>query len=382
MKINIDLQCVNISGTGIAEFAKSRIAYLEAQSDVSLHGFLSKAKHGKELDLFQKYSFPIKIGCLPIRLLYSRFIRKTLPFFSYEWLCGNRADVNLYFTWNIKRVRHHGITIATIHDLIALRTEMETNKIVEDQINDITYSLEHCDHILTVSESSKKDIVYEFNYPSDKISVVPNGIDFNYYNKKVSSVHLKQIREKYGLPPKFILYLGGMRKHKNIERLITAYSILPKELRAEYQLVITKGTPNLKELAQSLGILENVIFTQFVDEEDKAGMYQLASLYAYISLYEGFGLPIVEAQAAGTPVITSNVSSLPEVAGTSAVCVNPENVDEIALGIQRILKDSNLRNDLIEKGYCNAKRYSNENAGKILYDTLNSIIKKTKKHNE
>lgn len=378
MKINVDLQCVNICGTGIAEFAKSRIAYLEAQSDVSLYGFLSKARHGKGLDLFRKYSFPIKIGYLPIRLLYSRFIKKALPI-SYEWLCGNKADINLYFTWNIKRVRHHGITIATIHDLIALRTEMETNKIVENQINDITYSLKHCDYILTVSESSKKDIVYEFNYPSDKISVVPNGIDFNSYNKKVPSERLKHIREKYGLPSKFILYLGGIRKHKNIERLVTAYSILPKELKSEYHLVITKGTPTLKELAKNLGIAENVIFTQFIDEDDKAGMYQLASLYAYISLYEGFGLPVVEAQAAGTPVITSNISSLPEVVGASALCVNPENVEEISLGIQRILKDYNLRSDLIEKGYINAKRYSKENAGKILYNTLVSIIKKTKK---
>lgn len=114
------------------------------------------------------------------------------------------------------------------------------------------------------------------------------------------------------MPEKFILYLGGMRKHKNIERLIKAYSILPKELQDEYKLVITKGTDGLRKLVGELNLSDNIVFTAFIDDEDKVGMYQLASLYAYISLYEGFGIPVIEAQAAGTPVITSNTSSLPK----------------------------------------------------------------------
>ena len=177
------------------------------------------------------------------------------------------------------------------------------------------------------------------------------------------------------MPEKFILYLGGMRKHKNIERLIKAYSILPKELQDEYKLVITKGTDGLRKLVGELNLSDNIVFTAFIDDEDKVGMYQLASLYAYISLYEGFGIPVIEAQAAGTPVITSNTSSLPEVAGDSAVCVDPTSIEAIAEGIKDILTDDNLRSGLISKGYTNAKRYSCENAGENLFKFLISLKK-------
>lgn len=167
-----------------------------------------------------------------------------------------------------------------------------------------------------------------------------------------------------------------MRKHKNIERLIRAYSILPKELRDEYKLVITKGTDALREMTRELNLTDRVVFTPFIDNDDKAGMYQLASLYAYISLYEGFGIPIIESQAAGTPVLTSNVSSIPEVAGDSALCVDPTNVEEIADGMNSILTNEKLRSSLVDKGYVNAKSYSFENAGENLYKFVISL-----KHN-
>lgn len=375
MKINIDLQCVNIQGTGIAEYARSRIEYLQKRSGFSLYGYVSKMRHNHELDFFKTYEFPIKMGRIPIRLLYSHSLYNPLPI-SYEWLSGSKADVNLYFTWNIKRVKHYGITIATIHDLIALRTEMENQQIVDDQRNDLGFTIRNCDYIITVSEASKNDIICEFDYPADKIKVVPNGIDFKHFNKKVSEEKLSHIRQKYNLPEKFILYLGGMRKHKNIERLIEAYALLPIDVKKKYKLVITKGTPALKELVLKKHLESYVFFISFVNEEDKVGLYQLASLYAYVSLYEGFGLPVIEAQAAGTPVLTSNVSSLPEIAGDSALCVTPTNVSEISEGLKAILTNEELRRKLIEKGYKNASVYSNENAGKILCEFLQSVVKK------
>jgi glycosyltransferase involved in cell wall biosynthesis len=374
MNINLDLQCVNIKGTGIAEFANMLIRYLQEKPDLRLHGYLSKLHQTAEETDFARFNFPIQIGRIPISVLNSRKLSHPLPLY-YHWLAGNKADVNLYFTWNIKRVHYSGITIATIHDLIALRTEMENQTIVDEQRNDLSYTVNHCDYIITVSESSKKDIIQELNYPKDRIHVVPNGIDFEHFNKKISESKATEIRKKYHLPEKFILYLGGMRKHKNIERLIKAYSILPKELQDEYKLVITKGTDGLRKLVGELNLSDNIVFTAFIDDEDKVGMYQLASLYAYISLYEGFGIPVIEAQAAGTPVITSNTSSLPEVAGDSAVCVDPTSIEAIAEGIKDILTDDNLRSGLISKGYTNAKRYSCENAGENLFKFLISLKK-------
>lgn len=372
MNINVDLQCVTAKGTGIAEFAKARIDYLSKQADVLLYGYYSKLKYNDEDKYLKSFPFPVKTGHWPISLFYSRKLAKPLPLY-YDFLSGNKADINLYFTWNIKRVRHHGLTIATIHDLIALRTEMESPLIVESQINDLTYTLQNCDYILTVSETSKKDIIMEFNYPHERIKVIPNGIDFKHFNKPISEEKKKYIRTKYGLPENYILYLGGIRKHKNIERLIEAYSILSSSIKDKYHLVITKGNENLKKLSRKLNIEDKVLFTQFIDEEDKVGLYQMADLYAYVSLYEGFGIPVIEAQASGTPVITSNVSSLPEIAGDSAMCVNPVSVKDIAYGIDKILSNNTFRYGLINKGFDNSARYSNENAGAILYEFLKTL---------
>lgn len=378
MKINLDLQCLNSVGTGIAEFAKMLIGYLQEQPGYVLHGYMTKLNHFKGINDFSELKFPITIGHLPISLVYSRKITNPLPIY-YDWLSNNKADVNLSFTWTIKRVRHRGLTIATIHDLIALRTEMENQKIVDDQINDLTYTLAHCDYILTVSESSKKDIIEEFHYPAERITVIPNGINYHHFNTPINEEKVLQIQKKYHLPDKFILYLGGMRKHKNIDRLIKAYSQLSQHVKDTYKLVITKGTPELRSLVESLHLQNNVLFTQFIDDEDKPGLYQLASLYAYISLYEGFGIPVIEAQAAGTPVITSNTSSLPEVAGDSAVCVDPTDVNTIAIAMEHILTDTAYRDILIEKGYKNALKYTPDKAGKKLCEFLESIVDCQKK---
>lgn len=375
LKLNLDLQCVNNPGTGIAEYANMLISYLQKKEDLKLHGYFSKLHHSSDESFLDKFSFPITKGRIPISLLNSRKFNHPLPIY-YELLCHNKADINLYFTWNIKRVLYHGLTIATIHDLIALRTEMESQKIVDDQINDLTYTLKHCNYIITVSEASKEDIIKEFNYPEDRIKVIYNAIDFERFNKPLNQGREKRIRQKYNLPDRFILYLGGMRKHKNLERLIKAYSLLPDTLKESYQLVITRGTESLRDLVESLGIKDKVIFTPFIDDEDKAGLYQLASLYSYVSLYEGFGIPIIEAQAAGTPVITSNVSSIPEVAGDTAMCVDPTSEEAIANGMAKILEDKDYRDNLIQKGFNNAKRFSVESAGKSLYEFLLSLRQK------
>lgn len=375
MKINLDLQCINSVGTGIAEFAKMLIGYLQNQPEYELYGYMTKFNHSKGIIDLSNYRFPIKIGYWPISLVYSKKLKTPLPIY-YHWLCSHKADINISFTWNIKRVRHHGLTIATIHDLIALRTEMESQEIVNNQLNDLSYTLANCDYIITVSESSKNDIVEEFHYPAERIVVIPNGIDFNYFNTPITNKKSQQIKTKYNLPDKFILYLGGMRKHKNIERLIKAYSILSNGIKDKYKLVITKGTPELRSLVNKLHLQDNVIFTKYIDDEDKPGLYQLSSLYAYISLYEGFGIPVIEAQAAGTPVITSNTSSLPEVASDSAACVDPTDVKGISKTIERILTDNNYRTLLVTKGYENALKYSPDKAGEKFCEFLNSIKKK------
>ena len=373
-RISLNMKCVNRTGTGIAVFADHLIQYLQNNTEYQLTGCYNKGR-GQCGDL-SRFHFPIYHSHFPIRLVYNRVLCKPLPF-PYSLISNDKkADINLYFTWNIVRARHRGITIATIHDLIALRTEMENQQIVKNQISDLKFSINNCQYIFTVSETSKKDIIEEFNFPSDKIFVIPNGVEFEMFNKPISIEKKFSIKRKYGLPNRYILYLGGMRRHKNIERLIKAYALLPESLRAEVGLVISKGTDALRNLTNTLDIANNVVFTPFIDEEDKAGIYQMADVSTNISLYEGFGIPVIEAQAASTPVITSNVSSLPEVAGNSAVCVDPTDIQEISNAMYKLLTDHAYSDNIRNLGLLNAKHYSWDNAGKILCQHIETIKKR------
>jgi glycosyltransferase involved in cell wall biosynthesis len=374
MKINVNLQSLNNWGTGISLFGNKLIDQLNKNPNYKLFGCFNFVRNINTNDL-QRFPFHVKYSKIPFKLVYSRIICKALPV-SYHNIMGNKAEINLFFTYKIPRVRYKGITISTIHDLIPLRVPQEHKQIEIDYRNDITYAMEHSDHIITVSETSKKDIISEFNFPEKKITVIPNGVDFNFFNEFVDESTLLTTRKKYKLPKKFILYFGNIRKHKNVSSLIKAYSLLPIEIRDEVSLVITQGNDDLFQLVKELNIEKQVCFTTFIDDLDLPSMYKLAMVMVFISLYEGFGLPVIEAMAAGTPVITSNISSMPEIAGNAAVLVNPLQLDEISASLEKIIQDSDFRDQLIKLGFENAKKYSWDNSGEKLIDLFTMLSKK------
>ncbi|MCK4525681.1 MAG: glycosyltransferase family 4 protein, partial [Candidatus Andersenbacteria bacterium] len=181
-----------------------------------------------------------------------------------------------------------------------------------------------------------------------------------------------EIRKKYNLPKKYILYLGTLEPRKNIIGLIKAFEIL----NTKYKLVIagSKGWlyEDIFKIVKNSPAKDNIIFTGFIDDKDKAALYGLADLFVYPSFYEGFGFPPLEAMAAGTPVITSNFSSLPEAVGDAAITVNPYNIDELTKAIEMVLFDEKLRDILIERGYKKVKNFSWEKCAK---ETLEFILR-------
>lgn len=371
--ININLQPVNNQGSGIALFANKLIAELEKSKLYKIFGSFNFVRGVKKKEL-ERFSFPVKYSSVPAKVVYSRLIKKALPFYYHNMMPGE-SDINLFLTYKIPRVNYSGIVITTIHDLIPLRVATENDKIQTDYRNDIDYAIRHSDYLITISEASKKDILEEFLYNKNKIFVIPNGVDFELYNSEIEQEHLTKVKEKYQLPNKFVVYLGGIRIHKNVDNLIRAYALLSEDIRAEVSLVITQGNEDLKKLTANLNIEEQVFFTPYIDEEDKPAVYKLALAMAFISSYEGFGLPIIEAMAAGTPVITSNVSSMPEVAGDAAVLVDPFEIEETTDALERIIVDADFRKKLIEAGYENAKRYSWTHSGEELVKLCNTILK-------
>ncbi len=220
------------------------------------------------------------------------------------------------------------------------------------------------DRIIAVSQSTKDDLVELYKINPNKIKVIYSGVN------EVSSIKYQvsresEVRKKYNLPKNYVLYLGTLEPRKNIIGLIKAFELLKKSYKLQatsYKLVIAGAKGWLYEdifkAANSSSVKDDIIFTGFVDDEDKPALYNCAELFVYPSFYEGFGFPPLEAMKYGVPVITSNFSSLPEAVGDAAIIVNPYNLDELAEAIQMVLTDDNLKNILIKKGFEQVKKFS------------------------
>ncbi|WP_353949275.1 glycosyltransferase family 1 protein [Sporolactobacillus sp. Y61] len=364
MQVNFGMQEVNNQRIGIGIFARHLITELVQYPDLTCSGHAFLTWHTRPQS-FSRFPFPTKISLIPARWMYSPH-RSLLPV-SMRRICRSSSDIYLYFNYKLPRARLDGKVISTIHDLIPLKTEMENQSVKADYLAYIRDAISRSDDILTVSECSKRDILTYFPISEERIHVIPNGVDFARFHTPFHPERLKEVRKKYHLPEKFILYFGSSRKHKNVTSVLKSYAKVQKAVRDSVKLVITNGSEPLRQLAGQLGIESDVRFTDAVDDRDKAAFYQLASIKLFVSLYEGFGIPVLEAMAAGTPVIASNVSALPEISGDAAWLVDPLDTDGIAFAVESVLADDALRQDMIQKGFLNAKAWSWRRAGEKLH---------------
>jgi glycosyltransferase involved in cell wall biosynthesis len=207
--------------------------------------------------------------------------------------------------------------------------------------------------ILTVSQQSKDSIVEHLGIDPDHIFVTQGAVNSSFHPVR-DAERLQTLREKYQLPSRFVLAIGSADPRKNIETLVQAYALLPENVRKEYHLVIVWTAATLAaatyKLVEVLGMNEYMHFINQVSNEELVLLYNKASLFVFPSLYEGFGLPMLEAMACGAPVIAANTSSIPEVAGDAALLVEAKDANGIANAILRILSDENLAAEMVQKG--------------------------------
>jgi glycosyltransferase involved in cell wall biosynthesis len=217
------------------------------------------------------------------------------------------------------------------------------------------------DQIIAISETTKNDFVRYTGCPPEHVSVVYNALD-EHFKPLQNEQERQRVRRKYSLPHSFILYVGTIEPRKNLPLLVHAYNLLPKSLRQQYALVIAGGlgwkTGRIVDAIRSNNAEERILLTGYVEDDDLPTLYNLASLFVYPSLYEGFGYPVLEAMACGIPVITSNRSSLPEVAGDAAVLVNPFDARQIAREMERALLDMQWREELQRRGFARAAQFN------------------------
>ena len=250
--------------------------------------------------------------------------------------------------------------VFTIHDLIHLRFPDETNTRKSAYYRFVVRpATVRAYRVLTVSEFSKRVILEWANLPEEKVVVVGNGVGAEF------SPHGK--RHEPGYP--YIFYVGNKKPHKNFNRLLEAFA--RSGLQREVRLVCT-GTPTAQMLGliQELSLERRVVFAGTIPDELLPAYYRGALALIFPSLYEGFGLPALEAMASGTPVVTSGVTSLPEVVGDAAVLIDPYDVESIAWGIRRVIEDSFLRKELRRKGLERAKRFSWDRTAGLTWKVL------------
>ncbi len=231
--------------------------------------------------------------------------------------------------------------------------------------------------ILTISHATKADIIEHYNTPPEKISVIYPGYNQELYQSRVPLTKQTQVREKYGIKGKYFLYLGTLQPRKNILRLIKAFSVLGGGTKLV--IVGKKGWlyERILKVSQKLGIEAKVIFPGFVPNEDLPALYKASIAFVLPSLYEGFGIPVIEAQACGAITIVSNVSSLPEIAGEGSLYIkNPKSVKHIAESLREALSISKKRRDhLITLNKENIKRFSWTDAAKQALEIITSAKK-------
>jgi glycosyltransferase involved in cell wall biosynthesis len=292
---------------------------------------------------------------------------------ALPWTLGRRRVDLLHVPHHSAPIWPNARLLVTVHDCVSL--------LFPGQASALRKSLEYlrvrgvvrqARHIIAVSNSTREDLVTIFNIAPSRVSVVYNALDGRFARDVPGEDH-GPVLERYQIKGPFILYSGRIRFHKNVHRLIEAFAVLKHELAGDCRFANLKLIVIGDELSRSQhlrltvvqsGVQHDVRFFGSVPAPTLRVFYQAAALFAFPSLYEGFGLPPLEAMANRTPVLASNTSSLPEVLGDAALLVNPEHVFAIARGMKSILTDDALRESLVEKGLRQVSRYSWEAAAR------------------
>ena len=271
-------------------------------------------------------------------------------------------------------------SVVTIHDCIHLRfPQYLPNKIGYAYARGQMWAATHkAARVITVSEASKRDILRYFRVPESRIDVIYNAIDDRFWQQP-DTEEIARVRERYRLDDPFVLYAGNIKPHKNLERLIEAFHTLRQDSDLAHVKLLIIGDEiskyaTLRRAVHRYKLHKHVRFFGFVPDKTLAVLYRLARVFVFPSLYEGFGFPPLEAMASGAPVITSNVSSLPEVVGDAALLIDPLNPSEIADAMRRVLMDSDLREDLRQRGRRRVQEFSWERSVRRVREIYDEVL--------
>jgi glycosyltransferase involved in cell wall biosynthesis len=366
MKIGIDIRPIGKKRTGDEAYffgLVKNLAIIDKKNEYFLY---------TDCDPEQDFDLKKEIGRLELGKNFKVIFLKSPNRFCWNaWvlpLCLRRNPVDIFHTqyiapfWLPKKVK----LVLTIHDisfnffpqfikfsdLFFLRTL-------------IPRSLKMARMIIAVSEFTRQEIEKFYKISAEKIAAVYNGADFERFNKRINTRRMEEIRRKYKLPEKFVLYIGTLQPRKNIPVAIEAMGTLRDKHKMSGIRMVVAGNrkahnfdPKIDKTIKNLQLGSEVVFSGWIDEDDKPALFQLADCFVFPSLYEGFGIPIVDAMAAGTPVVCSDIPVFREIAGDAALFSDPRDSGEYAKMISKAIEDEEIKNNLIQKGLTQAKKFT------------------------
>ncbi len=369
MKIGIDYTAALKQSGGIGRYTYGLITTLAHLDDKNSYTLLATPDAPlNNLQIFQPYpNFTYKIYPLPERWMTVGWHRLYLPI-PVEWFSGR---IDLFHSPNfILPPTQRAKTLLTVHDLSFIRHPQGAVASLRKWLKKVVpRSLARADHVLADSESTKQDLIQIFNISPETITVVGAGVEAR-FRPVTDRLVLEAVQQRYRLPPleKFILSLGTLEPRKNFTGLIEAYNQSP--VRETHHLVIAGGKGWLYDdiftAAETSPVADRIHLIGFVADDDLPTLYSLADIFAYPSHYEGFGIPVIEAMACGTPVICANNSCLPEVAGQAALQITATDTPALAEALHRVATDHCLRQEAINQGFRQAQKFTWPAAAKRL----------------
>lgn len=274
------------------------------------------------------------------------------------------------------------LQVITVHDLIPyIYPETSSAGYLRIFLKEMPRIIEQSDMIITISEYSKRDIQRYFNLPDEKITVIYEAPETIYQPIEKSKAK-GFVKQNYGIKSNYLLYIGGLSDRKNVKSLILAFWKIQKDIPQDYKLVIVgkreRSFNKLIKLIETLNLEDKIIFTDFVPVPHMPYLYNAADLFVYPSLYEGFGLPPLEAMACGTPVIASNLTSIPEVTGDAAVLINPNDDLSLASVIEKVLNNPEQLEQMSIDGLKQASKFSWETCARETLGVYEKLYKSKK----
>jgi len=360
MRIAIDYTAAIRQGAGIGVYVRNLVDALLAQDASNQYTLLTSGKASPEHSFPHARNVQGRNIFIPDRYLNILWYRLHAPIPATLFT----GTIDIYHGPDFvlpplgRRVRK----VVTIHDLAFLEhPEYAVPSLAAYLRKVVPEAIAAADIVTTVSSEVSRTLIKHFQTPPEKLIVVPLGVS-HYFRRVTDPLLLDATRYKFGLKHPLILAVGTQEPRKNHSGLIKAFHKAQKEKNGPAMLAIAGGTGWLYEetqqLVKELNLENKVRFLGRVTDHELVTLYSSAEIFAFPSFFEGFGIPPIEAMACGAPVITSNTSSLPEVAGDAALLIDPYSVDELADAIIRLTKDEGLREELRQKGYQRVKQFS------------------------